>query len=106
MMRAGALLLLLSGWGWAGDDRPRSPQQAEAWKALDREFADVAKKQEKQVRAYARRILVALQEGDLEVLVDECVMYSANAKERRALTRKYFEEHAAELKAAALLADV
>lgn len=90
----------------AGDKGPHSPQQAKAWQALQKEFEDVARKQEKEIRAHARRILLALQQEKIEALVDECDLYDATAKDRRALTRQYLEEHKAELKAAAMTADL
>lgn len=90
----------------AGDHgEPSSPAQARAWQALEREFEEQVEPREQDVRAYATKIIRALQAWDLELLVGECVMYSSNAKDRAGLTRKYLEAHKAELQAAAALAD-
>ncbi len=95
MTRASIVALCLFAAGArAGDGAPHSAAQANAWK------------QEKEVRAHARRILLALQNGDAESLADECVMYDATANDRRALSRKYLEENKSALQAAARTADV
>jgi len=89
-----------------GLEAPHSPEQARAQKALQAEFDEVARPQVAEIRAHARRILSLLRKGDIEPLVDECVMYGGNAKDRRELTRKYLLEHRDELQRMALLAEL
>jgi hypothetical protein len=84
---------------------PSSPEQGRAWKALQKEFAEVSQG-EAQVRAEARRILRLLQKGDVDALVEECTMYDASAKDRKELTRKFLVENKADLMKRAKLADL
>jgi hypothetical protein len=99
------LTLLAAAVASAGPHiQPRSAAQGRAWKALDREFEERVKPSEKALRAYAKKILRALQAGNIDYLVEESVMYSPG-KDRVKLTREYFEQHKAELQAAAKLAD-
>lgn len=88
----------------SGKGEPESPQQARAWAALKKEWDHVQKTQQAEVRAHARRIIVALQKGDVEALIPEFAMYNATPEGRK-LARKYLEEHRAELQAAAKLVD-
>lgn len=85
---------------------PASPEQARAWNALSREFEEQVKPREAEVRAYARQIVLALQTWQIDSLVEECVMYSANVKDRAGLTRRYLEEHKRELQDAVKQVDV
>ena len=101
-----AIMCVLSAEANAGGGMERTPQQKRAAAALQKEFDDVAHKQEDVVRAHAKRIVLALQSGDVEALVDECTMYDVTAKDREQLTRKYLLEHKAEMQAAVKGIDV
>ena len=65
----------------------------------------MATKRTEEIRAKAKAVIAALQKGEVESLIDDCVMYDAAAPDRRELTRKDLLEHKAELTKMAKLAD-
>jgi len=98
---------LAKQWKPADDPtEPHSPLAARAQRVLQAEFVEIAQQRKDEIRALAKRTLLALQKGDIESLVDDCTMYDAKAKDRRELTRAYLREHRRELQAAAMAADV
>jgi hypothetical protein len=97
---------LAKAWHPSDDmEAPRTAAQARAQRVLQQEFVAVAQTRQVEIRALARRVILALQKGDVDALVDECVMYDGTAAERRALTRTFLHEQKPALQRAARLAD-
>lgn len=77
---------------------PQTPQDARALRVLQEEFDQVARLQEGEIAAEVKRVLLALQRGELDSVAEGCVMYDAKAKDRRELTLQHLRENAAKLK--------
>jgi hypothetical protein len=84
---------------------PQTAAQARAERVLQLEFTQVAQARQAEIRALARRVLLALQKGDVDALAGDAVMYDATAPDRLELTRKALREQRGELQKAAKLAD-
>lgn len=60
-----------------------------------REFVEVAQARRAEIIALARSVILAIQQGELDPLAEDCTMYDAKAKDRRELSRAYLREHKA-----------
>jgi hypothetical protein len=80
-----------------------SAEYARSLRVLHLEFATVARIQEKEIVAEARRILIALQNGDIEALVEGSVRYDRKSPEWKQYTRKDLADRKAQLATAAKL---
>jgi hypothetical protein len=84
---------------------PQTPEEARALRVLQEEFREVAMEQKDAIVAEAKRVLVALQKGDLDAAAEGCVMYNYDTKDRKGMTVALLREKAAVLKRIALQLD-
>jgi hypothetical protein len=76
---------------------------ARSLRVLHLEFETVARIQEKEIVAEARRVLIALRNGDIEALVEGSVKYDRKSPEWKQYTRKDLADRKAQLVKAAKL---